>query len=74
MPSAKRNCYGCRALKYVVLKSRKVKVGCVLRYAQGLVDKTPLLPEPTPIEKRCPKPRTHAALSELLKGVKRELK
>jgi hypothetical protein len=58
-PAKKRTCYGCRALNFK-------EALCILGYPIELKDKTPLLPEPIPME-ICPKPRTYAELSKVSK-------
>jgi len=59
--NVKKTCFGCKALEY-----SKIKVECLLNYPFKMKDKTPLLPEPVPLNKNCPKPRTHKDLFELL--------
>lgn len=61
MPNTKRTCYGCKALEFNGLGAE-----CLLGYPLRMKDKTPLRPEPVPIDNKCPKPRTYEALFELL--------
>lgn len=58
-PAKKRTCYGCRALN-------SKEAYCILGYPIEVKDKTPLLPEPTPIDS-CPKPRTYNELTKILR-------
>ena len=61
MANKKKTCLGCKALG-----SDKYTGECILKYPIKMKDKAPLLPEPIPVNRDCPKPRTYEELFNLL--------
>jgi len=62
----KKNCYGCRALNIRVIRTYSEVGVCTLGYKIEMKNKYPLRDEPVPVDKSCPKPRTHGELLKLL--------